>query len=166
MTLGNCPVTVDKVRSAYAYAFHPAYLASKRKLRSSESTEKPCGPEPIPMRTFLPYLNEIKIEESSEEEELPHFNEIQIEESPKEEELPQEDPWNKEIALINSYYENLKRVKQAAKKAEQNPSIEEIREQLRENLGENPLKFWEKDKARCEILLKDPDNVIRVKPMW
>lgn len=41
-----------------------------------------------------------------------------------------------------------------------------MREQLRENLGENPLKFWEKDKARCEILLKDPDNVIRVKPMW
>lgn len=81
---------------------------------------------------------------------------ILTEELEKEETFLLDKAWQKEIEIINLYYKNLKRIKKNAKKSKQVPSIEEIKRSLKDNLGEDPLKLWEKDQARCEILLKDP----------
>lgn len=84
----------------------------------------------------------------------------------KEEYFLQDDTWQKEIEIINLYYKNLNRIKTNAKREEQNTlSLEEIERSLEENMGENSLELWQKDQARCEILLKDPEKIIRVKPM-
>lgn len=76
---------------------------------------------------------------------------ILTEELEKEETFLLDKPWQKEIEIINLYYKNLKRIKKNAKKSKQVPSIEEIKRSLKDNLGEDPLKLWEKDQARCEI---------------
>lgn len=83
---------------------------------------------------------------------------ILTEELEKEETFLLDKAWQKEIEIINLYYKNLKRIKKNAKKSKQVPSIEEIKRSLKDNLGEDPLKLWEKDQARCEILLKDPEK--------
>lgn len=68
------------------------------------------------------------------------------------------------MEIINKYNQNLQRINLAAKKASHSLSIEEIKQRLKENIGNNPLLLWEKDQARCEISLTDPEK-IRVKPM-
>ena len=36
---------------------------------------------------------------------------------------------------------------------------------MKENLSNNPLKYWEKTKVYCKSEMIDPDRIIRVRPM-
>ena len=39
------------------------------------------------------------------------------------------------------------------------------KENVKENFSNNPLKYWEKTKIYLKLVMIDPDNVIRVRPM-
>ncbi|KAJ8617345.1 hypothetical protein MRB53_013531 [Persea americana] len=64
-TLPNgLPVTVDKIRDAYAHAFDPAFLDSFKKPPSECPVEKPGGPSILfktPMRPMLTNYEEIQL---------------------------------------------------------------------------------------------------------
>ncbi|KAJ8621528.1 hypothetical protein MRB53_030057, partial [Persea americana] len=57
------PVTVDKVRDAYAHAFEPTFLDTFKKPSSECPDEKPGGPSILfktPMRTMIKNFDEVK----------------------------------------------------------------------------------------------------------
>ena len=41
----------------------------------------------------------------------------------------------------------------------------EVKALLQANFDDNPLKYWDKDKAYADIQLKDANTTIRVKPI-
>ena len=41
----------------------------------------------------------------------------------------------------------------------------EVKALLQANFGDNPLKYWDKDKAYADIQLKDANTIVRVKPI-
>lgn len=82
---------------------------------------------PIPVSSsILSRLPEIEVDPNSKE---------------KEEFFLQKDPWETELQLINAHYGTIKQ----AKKADPILSLEEIKAQLQEHTGEDPLQFWYKD---------------------
>ena len=42
---------------------------------------------------------------------------------------------------------------------------QEVKALLHANFDENPLKYWDKDKAYADIQLKDANTIVRVKPI-
>jgi len=41
----------------------------------------------------------------------------------------------------------------------------EVKALLQANFGDNPLKYWDKEKAYADIQLKDANTIVRVKPI-
>jgi len=41
----------------------------------------------------------------------------------------------------------------------------EVKALLQANFDDDPLKYWDKDKAYADIQLKDPNTIVRVKPI-
>jgi len=41
----------------------------------------------------------------------------------------------------------------------------EVKALLRANFDDNPLKYWDKDKAYADIQLKDANTIAQVKPI-
>jgi len=41
----------------------------------------------------------------------------------------------------------------------------EVKALLQANFDDNPLKYWDKDKAYADIQLKDANTIVRVKPI-
>ena len=44
-------------------------------------------------------------------------------------------------------------------------TVHDTCEKLKENLSDNPLKYWEKTKIYYILEMIDPDKIIRVRPM-